>query len=416
MRIIFLFIVLLMASCGPARYLKTVAKAEKNNHHFTGLAVFDPTTGKTLFQHNANKYFTPASNIKVFTLYTAMSFLGDSLPAFLYAQGNDTLWVKALGSPIPFHPKFPQDRTANFLRNAPQKTIAINTPFKDRAYAPGWAWDDYPYYFMPERSAFPVFGNTVTAYRVGDSIVTQPSFMKSLFSSEKMPVERALHANIFAADAVTSDTLQIPFITSDSQLVQILSDELKKEVVTTKAMPSLPQKTFFSIPSKDIYTEMMHESDNFLAEQLLAMYSSQLSDSLSISEAIKHAQRTLFKGMPQPPRWVDGSGLSRYNLATPNSMVWVLDRLRVSVPKETLFSIFPTGGASGTLKTMFTGKEPFVYAKTGTLTNNYCLSGYLKTKKGKILIFSYMANHYRIPVSEIKKEIEVLLTQLHERY
>lgn len=416
MRIIFLFIVLLITSCGPTRYLKTVAKAEKNNHHFTGLAVFDPTTGKMLFRHNANKYFTPASNIKVLTLYTAMSILGDSLPAFSYAEGKDTLWVKALGSPTPFHPKFPLDKTANFLQNAAQKTIAIYTPFKDGAYAPGWAWDDYPYYFMPERGAFPVFGNVVTAYRVGDSLVAQPSFMKNFFSSEKLPVERALHANIFAVAAVTSDTLQIPFITSDSLLAKILSNELNKEVITTNAMPSLPQKTFFSIPSKDVYTEMMHESDNFLAEQLLAVCSSRLSDSLSISEAIKHAQNTLFKDMPQPPRWVDGSGLSRYNLVTPNSMVWVLAKLQQTVPEEKLFRVFPTGGVSGTLKNMFSGKEPFVYAKTGTLSNNYCLSGYLKTKKGKTLIFSYMTNHYRIPVSEIKKEIEVFLTQLYEGY
>ena len=416
MRFSTLFFVLLIVSCGSRKVLKSVNSSEKNSHHFTGLAVFDPATGKTLFQHNANKYFTPASNIKVLTLYTAMSLLGDSLPAFSYAQGNDTLWIKALGSPTPFHPKFPHDKAADLLRSVPQKTITINAPFKDAAYAPGWAWGDYPYYYMPERSAFPIFGNTVTAYRIGDSLVIQPSFMKKFFSSEKLAAERAFHANTFASDAVTTDTLQIPFISSDSLLAKILSDELKKVVITNKAMPPLPQKTFFSIPSEDVYTEMMHNSDNFLAEQLLAMCSAQFSDSLSVSEAIKHTQNTLFKDMPQPPRWVDGSGLSRYNLVTPNSMVWVLAKLQQTVPEEKLFRVFPTGGASGTLKTMFTGKEPFVYAKTGTLSNNYCLSGYIKTKKGKTLIFSFMANHYRIPVPEIKKEIEVLLTQLHQRY
>jgi len=144
MRVIALFLVFSMVSCGPGKVFKTLLASEENNQHFTGFAVFDPASGKTLFQHNANKYFTPASNIKVFTLYTAMTMLGDSLPAFAYAENNDTLWVKALGGPTPFHPEFPYDKAAGFLQSTPQKTIAINAPFNDDAYAPGWAWNDYP--------------------------------------------------------------------------------------------------------------------------------------------------------------------------------------------------------------------------------------------------------------------------------
>jgi D-alanyl-D-alanine carboxypeptidase/D-alanyl-D-alanine-endopeptidase (penicillin-binding protein 4) len=127
----------------------------------------------------------------------------------------------------------------------------------------------------------------------------------------------------------------------------------------------------------------------------LLLASSTLSDSLNSAKARRFVLENHLSDLEQPPSWVDGSGLSRYNLFTPESIVHVLYKLYVEIPKERLFQFFPTGGVSGTLEDWYSGNpEPYLFAKTGSLSNNHCLSGYLLTKSGKILIFSFMNNHF----------------------
>jgi D-alanyl-D-alanine carboxypeptidase/D-alanyl-D-alanine-endopeptidase (penicillin-binding protein 4) len=84
--------------------------------------------------------------------------------------------------------------------------------------------------------------------------------------------------------------------------------------------------------------------------------------------------------------------------------------------EEKTLQYLPTGGESGTIKNFYKADKPYVFAKTGTLSNSVCLSGYLITKKGKKLIFSFMHNNYVIPSSELKKEMERILWQIHTSY
>jgi len=163
---------------------------------------------------------------------------------------------------------------------------------------------------------------------------------------------------------------------------------------------------------------MMYVSDNFLAEQILLMSAAAVSDSLDSKKAIDHILERFLPGIPQKPRWVDGSGLSRYNLFTPESIVYVLNRLYHEQPKERLFRIFAAGGQSGTLKGFYKGKNgiPYLYAKSGTLSNNHNLSGYLITSSGNVLIFSYMNNHYMHHTGEVKKRMETLLRHIRDHY
>lgn len=162
---------------------------------------------------------------------------------------------------------------------------------------------------------------------------------------------------------------------------------------------------------------MMLESDNFLAEQLLIMGSAVLSDTLQSSIAREFVLETYLSELKHPPRWVDGSGLSRYNLFTPESMVHVLNKLYQEIPRERLFTFFPSGGNNGTLEDWFAGNpHPYIFAKTGTLGNTYCLSGYMLTKSGKTLIFSFMNNHFKASSSHIKKRMQPILEQLRDSY
>jgi D-alanyl-D-alanine carboxypeptidase/D-alanyl-D-alanine-endopeptidase (penicillin-binding protein 4) len=84
----------------------------------------------------------------------------------------------------------------------------------------------------------------------------------------------------------------------------------------------------------------------------------------------------------------------------------------MEVSKERLFKLFPTGGASDE----FTSETPYIYAKTGSLGNNYCLSGYLQTKSGKTLIFSFMNNHFRQPSSEVKRRMQLVFERIRDEY
>ena len=86
------------------------------------------------------------------------------------------------------------------------------------------------------------------------------------------------------------------------------------------------------------------------------------------------------------------------------------------IPTDKLLAYLAQGGVSGTLEDYFKSPsgEPYVFAKSGTLANNYCLSGYLKTKKGRLLAFSFMDNHYQGASAERKKELETYLLRLWE--
>ena len=141
-----------------------------------------------------------------------------------------------------------------------------------------------------------------------------------------------------------------------------------------------------------------------------------VANEYNVKKGIDYSLKNYLQGIPQKPRWVDGSGLSRYNLFTPESSVFLLKKMYKEIPKEKLFSYFPVGGESGTLKKYFKNNEPFIFAKSGTLSNNYSLSGYLVTKKGTVLIFSFMNNHYQGSSVERKKEMHEYFLKLYEKY
>ena len=162
---------------------------------------------------------------------------------------------------------------------------------------------------------------------------------------------------------------------------------------------------------------MMYVSDNFLAEQLLLMCASTLSDTLNSKKVISHVLENELKDLKNPPRWVDGSGLSRYNLFTPESMVSVLQRMYQEISHKELFALFPSWDRGGTIEVWNKPEESrYLFAKSGAMGNTYNLSGYLKTKSGRMLIFSCMNNHFRIPSARVREEIELILMSLRDKY
>jgi D-alanyl-D-alanine carboxypeptidase/D-alanyl-D-alanine-endopeptidase (penicillin-binding protein 4) len=171
-----------------------------------------------------------------------------------------------------------------------------------------------------------------------------------------------------------------------------------------------------SVPIDSLLRVMMHDSDNFIAEQLLLQCASVISDTLRPEIAIAYVKKNFLSDLPDPPQWVDGSGLSRYNLFTPRSIVKLWEKIYLEVPRQRLFPLLATGGKSGTIKNAYKSEKPYVYGKTGTLSNNHTLSGYILTRNGRLLIFSMMNNNYLVPTSEVRKRMEKILSTIHDRY
>ena len=119
--------------------------------------------------------------------------------------------------------------------------------------------------------------------------------------------------------------------------------------------------------------------------------------------------------LPQRPRWVDGSGLSRYNLFTPQDMVAILDKMQRSFGMNRIKAIFPTGG-TGTLASYYKADSTYIYAKTGTLSGVVALSGYLYTKQNKLLIFSVLVNNHQASATAVRRAVEKFLQGLRESH
>lgn len=97
---------------------------------------------------------------------------------------------------------------------------------------------------------------------------------------------------------------------------------------------------------------------------------------------------------PNSFRQVDGSGLSRYNMAKPRTFTSILRGMEASPGRYVFYDSLPIAGQSGTLRNRFQGTrvQGRVRAKTGTLRGVRALSGYLEHPRRGTLLFSIMVN------------------------
>lgn len=427
-----LFIVALtsltLLSCNSLR--QTVLKQELKkipdqspvvSKYFLGFSLYDPESKKFLLDINGDKYFTPASNTKILTLATWLAMNQDQIPSFRYTIRNNNLYIEPLGDPTFLHPDFPIQDAFSFLEDQVFDTLFIyQSTSKTSAFGSGWAWDDYNYAYQPERSVFPVYGNTLHVYTNSSIIQIVPSFFEPYVETNGEYAYRDYDFNLFqlpkvsSAQAVSNET-QIPFRTSDELITKLLQDTLFRPVLYLNQTPPKELSTFYGYNRLPVLAQMMLNSDNFLAEQLLI--NAQLVQNFNSQEAfLANTKKGLFKDLPQPLEWVDGSGLSRYNLFTPQSMIKVLEIIYRQLSWQEISLIFPKGGVSGTIKDWYGAETPYVFAKTGTLRHNHCLSGYIITKSGKRLIFSFMNNHYTNGTTEVKQEMQKILEAIRDAY
>ncbi|KAA3637011.1 MAG: D-alanyl-D-alanine carboxypeptidase [Bacteroidetes bacterium] len=436
----FLLLLAFGFACTPNKYiskkeLRTVEKIIEDSpvfsQQFTGFELYDPVNKISLISKNGHKYFTPASNTKILSLYTALTTLGDSLPLLNYIETEEALYFWGTGNPLFLHPDFDTGSEAlEFLKSQNKPLRFVDQNFKDTRFGDGWMWDDYPFYYQVEKSALPIYGNAVrfTLSSDSDQLEILPAYFtgvsKEGINSNWFYINREEYLNWFEYHIPQNYngepiTKEVPFITSEMTIRNLLSDTLKRKVLPAPefSLDTFTQWETLFIPMPDtLYRRLMHESDNFIAEQLLLMCSNKVLGYQKTITFIEYAKQFIFTDLPDELLWYDGSGLTRYNMFTPRSLVTILDRMRAEFSEERLLEIFPAGGQSGTIENYYGGTPPFVFAKTGTLRNNHCLSGYIKTDSGQTLIFSFMNNHYKGGSDLVKKEMEKVLRVIKEQF
>lgn len=405
--------------------------------NLTGFALYDPEAEEMIYSQNANRYFTPASNTKLFTFYTGLKLLPDSLKALEYKVRGDSLIFWGTGEPSFLHPDFGNNKVYEFLKGRDEKLYFSDSNFDDELLGPGWSWSDYQYYYQPEKVPFPIFGNIarftiqeIELRKIAETdsgLAVSPKYFRS-FVDEKGSREEFLYRGMtdntfsYKPEADTSTyTIDKPFHYSPEMVTEILSDTLGKKVEYVNIERPESPKEMYSVKSDTAYKRMLQPSDNFIAEQLLLLTASELDMPLNSRSVIEKMKENHLNILPQEPQWVDGSGLSRYNMFTPASMITLLGAIDDEFEDdEKLFHLLPAGGKRGTISSWYgpreKGNDPYVFAKTGTLSNNHSLSGYVLTKSGKKLYFSFMNNHYVTSSSVVKEEMETVLWYIRNNF
>ncbi len=388
---------------------------------FSGLVVKDALTGKILTNINGDKYFTPASNTKMVTLMTALNYLPDTLASIIYETRGDSLYFWGAGNPAFLDDRLEWDSlTYRFLAENKHDLYFCADNFRTTGLGSGWAWDDVPYRYSAWRTPMPIYKNAIQ-FRYDSLaqkfVTTARIFQKNIsYTPTNSPFTFSKEKNRMLLQGKSPNLYEreVPFDYEDAFFVEILGDTLHRQVVTkTCGLPSLDAQSLKTVIADSVYSIMMQESDNLMAEQLLLMCAYAKTGILSEDSIIPYAKQEILAPLGIKARWVDGSGLSRYNKFRPMDMVAVISYLMKTQPLSRLETIFPQGDVKGSIKAWY---PDYVFAKTGTMSGVHSLSGFMTTQKGKKVVFSFMHNNYLTSSKVYKPEMRKLLEWIWEKY
>ncbi|WP_245803687.1 D-alanyl-D-alanine carboxypeptidase/D-alanyl-D-alanine-endopeptidase [Algoriphagus marinus] len=400
------------------RMEKAVGPGSFFNNHLSGFILEDMDAKTVLYEKNSHLNFIPASTTKLFTLFSAITILNDSTQTLRYVTSGDTIHIWGSGDPSWKYKKF-QDPGIQKLIQAFSHVVYSDANMDSPAFGYGWQWDDYYYDYSAELTSLPIFGNLLEVRKEGTKPIVLPKrFQDSVYQTSRTirELERDFHHNRFYYNPANfrGSERYIPLLTSPELFVKLATEATGKTWHYRK--DALPENhlSYRGSPIFPMLKEMMLESDNFLAEQLMLMVSDRLFQRLDTERAIEFMLKTYLFDLPDQPKWVDGSGLSRHNLFTPRTMVTLFEKLYRMIPDHELFELLPTGGVSGSLKNNYQAAQPYIFAKTGTMSNNHSLVGLIKTKSGKTYSFAFMNSNYLNKASEVRSEMEKVLLMVRD--
>jgi D-alanyl-D-alanine carboxypeptidase/D-alanyl-D-alanine-endopeptidase (penicillin-binding protein 4) len=417
-------------------------------HGWTGVLVKSLTDQRIVFSQNADKLFIPASNMKMLVTSTSV----DRLPAdFDYATpvlqegtvsggvltGN--LYLKGSGDSTMVNGDLRTLAKAVHAAGISQVSgdiVGDGTIFDDELIPSSWEWDDLPYYYSAEVSGLTVDRGTVhvrvTPGDVGrpPTVSIEPDAGYMLVRNtattvadsdrETIGIGRVRAANVITVTGairrgnkgVEDDmTMEDPAAYTASLFRAMLRDEgvSVRGVARKGAAPGgLPVITTYTSPKlPEILKLILKPSDNLMAESLLKTLGAVAGGGGSAENGAKVERDFLRKIGVDPANVfiVDGSGLSRRDLVSPETWVAILSYMWTSPRRDTFVNALPIAGVDGTLRSRMKGTaaEGKVHAKTGYVGKARNLSGYVTAKDGETYAFSLLMNHYNGETSAINQ-------------
>ena len=446
---------LIICSCTATRELQKITGNKKligkinnviENSGLTanmGIKVISLRTGETLYALNSDHLFNPASNNKLYTAAAALHYLS---PQFKFKTSvwvdrtfQDSARVPRLvlvggGDPdlYPSELQFIAEHISNKF-NEIDTLIVDNSLFNDVHYGPGWMWDEGSSWHFAHIDALSFNDNcidiTVAPSYAGAkpivSIEPKSDIIDVINNAETitdstnfidLKVERRWweHKNLFEINGtILSDSPAQIYKRNIEQPVLfagiVFQNYLKNNNIEIKNNVIIGKKSLSMVPIYEYYSKSLTYSvSNFL----------KMSDNLSgelyvkiIGATTSNQQGTWDSGMLAIKKFinnvvqidttkmsmVDGSGISRYNLTSPDQLTQLLKYMYSNHASNAEFlAALPTGGWDGSLKNRMIDieKDQVIRAKTGTLAGVSCLSGYAFTKNSEPLAFSIMMSGY----------------------
>ena len=369
-----------------------------------GVLIVNPRTGDTIYSKNAGKLFMPASNMKIITSAAALTLLGpdytykttfladgpvrDSLldgNLLVIGRGDPTISDNMRGVATTIMDALADSVRAHGIRQVTGSLARVGNAFPDSIHGYGWEWDDLGEY-----------------YAAG---VDELIFNEGMAPTSLRPPPDTVRDSLYSGPAKDPGT----------GYLNAFNDALVRKHITVEAgvadsiMPTpLKMDTLFvftSLPMRNIIPALMKPSQNQIAEILLKTIGLERGGMGTADSARKIVGQQLLLWGVQPDGFAirDGSGLSRHDLVSPETLVKVLDRIQQDTAFAVFYNAMPIAGVDGTLKDRMKGTpaEGNVHAKTGSIAESRALSGYVTSADGERLIFSILSNNWTTPGSAI---------------
>jgi D-alanyl-D-alanine carboxypeptidase/D-alanyl-D-alanine-endopeptidase (penicillin-binding protein 4) len=417
--------IMILSACSVRQAQKTLLNSEGVKGAHVGIAIYNDSKEQWLSKYQSDHYFTPASNVKILATYLGLQFLGDSLPGWKMAENADTLFLMPLGDPSFMHPEFKYQPVVDIIKNTNKQVVIVgNNQDQFEIFGSGWSWADYAEDYQPERSRMPIYGNVVHFYQSNKKLEAIKPFyffkdIVDLGKAEEKNWSRSRTGNRFFTtnENNKSKYFQVPFSQEDMPMVkalELLNDTLGKKISFQKqsTLPATSYKIIKTVATDSLLKIMMLRSDNFYADQIVLMASEQLFGKMDDAALLDSTKKLFFADLPQKMRWADGSGLSRYNLNTPENYIAILQQMQAKFGEARVKNIFEKGG-EGTISAYYKNFPGTMYAKTGTLGGQVALSGFIYTPKQQKLYFSVLvANHMSPSSTQVRRAVETYLTKV----
>jgi D-alanyl-D-alanine carboxypeptidase/D-alanyl-D-alanine-endopeptidase (penicillin-binding protein 4) len=443
-------------------------------HGDWGFCVMTADSGKLIVSHNMQKSLIPASTLKTLTTGAALGLLGpdfkyetkieydgiyDSINGVI--KGN--VYLTGSGDPSFNSGRFPhRGDTITLFQSLPFRLsfkgikkiegniIADASCFSDNPVPDGWTWSDIGQYYGAGTSGLTYSDNSVSLYfdsSKSDSCIltsTAPVLENVIYRSDVMADGKKDEALVYGAPYGNTYYVHgsIPPGKKDFEVrashpdpaYQCAKDfyELCSKIISVSGKPTTVRRmqlanekiiskrktlsVIYSPPLSEIVAKTNLHSDNLYAEQLLRTLGllkgkgGTTEDGIMVVKLYWRSLGIHLEGLYM----TDGSGLSRSNGITTLIQTQILQK----ASKQKWFSHYlkslPVAGRSGSMSSLCKGTlaENNLQAKTGYINRARGYAGYVKSKSGKLLCFSLLANNYTCTATEMKKRLEKILVAM----